>query len=174
MSTKLGERCEHGDDDDSDTSDTEGEEERVRLWQYTLGRRSSRTDLGELCNTLSHWSGHRDWARAVCTLLPSRRRSTVYSGRFAAATLPAMSRASIEDPDTLNVRRQLSSASHRRRTGSSCLNRALSMRSPGGLDAYDSVFESGLEEPLSEEEQAEMRAAIRSLPVPLAMRRLFR
>lgn len=175
MSKKLGERCEHGDDDDgSDTSDTDRDEERVRLWQYTLGRRCSRTDLGELCNTLSHWSGHRDWARAVCTLLPSRRRSTAWSERFAAATLPAMSRVSIEDPDTLSVRRQLSSASHRRRTGSSCLNRALSMRSPGGLDAYDSVFESGLEEPLSEEEQAEMRAAIRSLPVPLAMRRLFR
>ncbi|XP_065308760.1 transmembrane channel-like protein 7 isoform X2 [Dermacentor albipictus] len=175
MSNEFGERCEHGDDDDdSDMSDTEREEERVRLWQYTLGRRCSRTDLGELCNTLSHWSGHRDWARAVCTLLPSRRRSTAYSERFAAATLPAMSRASIEDPDTLIVRRQLSSASHRRRTGSSCLNRALSMRSPGGLDAYDSVFDSGQEEPLSEEEQAEMRAAIQSLPVPLAMRRLFR
>nr|XP_050029356.1 transmembrane channel-like protein 7 isoform X2 [Dermacentor andersoni] len=175
MSNKFGERCEHGDDDDdSDMSDTEREEERVRLWQYTLGRRCSRTDLGELCNTLSHWSGHRDWARAVCTLLPSRRRSTAYSERFAAATLPAMSRASIEDPDTLIVRRQLSSASHRRRTGSSCLNRALSMRSPGGLDAYDSVFDSGQEEPLSEEEQVEMRAAIQSLPVPLAMRRLFR
>lgn len=175
MSEELGERYEHGDDDDdSDMSDTDREEERVRLWQYTLGRRCSRTDLGELCNTLSHWSGHRDWARAVCTLLPSRRRSTAYSERFAAATLPAMSRASIEDPDTLIVRRQLSSASHRRRTGSSCLNRALSMRSPGGLDAYDSVFDSGLEEPLSEEEQMEMRAAIRSLPVPLAMRRLFR
>lgn len=175
MSEELGERYEHGDDDDdSDMSDTDREEERVQLWQYTLGRRCSRTDLGELCNTLSHWSGHRDWARAVCTLLPSRRRSTAYSERFAAATLPAMSRASIEDPDTLIVRRQLSSASHRRRTGSSCLNRALSMRSPGGLDAYDSVFDSGLEEPLSEEEQMEMRAAIRSLPVPLAMRRLFR
>ncbi|XP_075557158.1 transmembrane channel-like protein 7 isoform X2 [Dermacentor variabilis] len=175
MSNKFGERCEHADDDDdSDMSDTEREEERVRLWQYTLGRRCSRTDLGELCNTLSHWSGHRDWARAVCTLLPSRRRSTAYSERFAAATLPAMSRASIEDPDTLIVRRQLSSASHRRRTGSSCLNRALSMRSPGGLDAYDSVFDSGQEEPLSEEEQVEMRAAIQSLPVPLAMRRLFR
>ncbi|XP_037570857.1 transmembrane channel-like protein 7 isoform X2 [Dermacentor silvarum] len=175
MSEELGERYAHGDDDDdSDMSDTDREEERVRLWQYTLGRRCSRTDLGELCNTLSHWSGHRDWARAVCTLLPSRRRSTAYSERFAAATLPAMSRASIEDPDTLIVRRQLSSASHRRRTGSSCLNRALSMRSPGGLDAYDSVFDSGLEEPLSEEEQMEMRAAIRSLPVPLAMRRLFR
>ncbi|XP_050029356.2 transmembrane channel-like protein 7 isoform X3 [Dermacentor andersoni] len=175
MSNKFGECCEHGDDDDdSDMSDTEREEERVRLWQYTLGRRCSRTDLGELCNTLSHWSGHRDWARAVCTLLPSRRRSTAYSERFAAATLPAMSRASIEDPDTLIVRRQLSSASHRRRTGSSCLNRALSMRSPGGLDAYDSVFDSGQEEPLSEEEQVEMRAAIQSLPVPLAMRRLFR
>ncbi|XP_077490272.1 transmembrane channel-like protein 7 isoform X2 [Amblyomma americanum] len=173
MSNNLEERHGRDDSDDSDSSDTE-REERVRLWQYTLGRRCSNTDLGELCNTLSHWSGHRDWARAVCTLLPSRRRSTAYSERIAAATLPAMSRASIEDPEALVVRRQLSSASHRRRPGSFCLNRALSMSSPG-YSTCDSVFDSGLEdEPLSDQEQAEMRAAIRSLPVPLAMRRLFR
>lgn len=162
------------DDDDSDITEDEEREERARLWQYTLGRRCSQgNDLSELCDTLSRWSGHRDWARAVCTLLPSRRHKAAYSGR--TATLPAMSRGSIDDPETLAVRRQLSSASHRRRPGSFCLSRGLSMRLPSGHDSYDSVFDSRLnDEPLTEQEQVEMRAAIQSLPVPLAMRRLFR
>ncbi|XP_077526351.1 transmembrane channel-like protein 7 isoform X2 [Haemaphysalis longicornis] len=163
------------DDDESDISEDEEREERARLWQYTLGRRCSQgKDLEELCDTLSRWSGHRDWARAVCTLLPSRRHKAAYSGY--TATLPAaMSRGSIDDPDTLAVRRQLSTASHRRRPGSFGLSRGLSMRSPSGHDSYDSVFDSRLnDEPLTEQEQMEMRAAIQSLPVPLAMRRLFR
>lgn len=163
-------------DNDSDTSGDEEREERARLWQYTLGRRCSQgRDLDELCDTLSRWSGHRDWARAVCTLLPSRRHKVAYSAGRTATLPAAMSRGSIDDPETMAVRRQLSSASHRRRPGSFCLSRGLSMRSPSGQDSYDSVFDSRLdEEPLTEQEQMEMRVAIRSLPVPLAMRRLFR
>lgn len=146
------------------------------LWDYSLGRPGGKASVGEFCESLSQWGGHRDWARAICTLLPSRRCDK--SDRIAA-TLPRMIRASrrpSEDPHTMVVRRQLSSATHRRRPASVCLNRALSMRSPtDGYDGYDSVFEpEGEEEPLSEQEQAEMRAAIRNLPVPLALRRIFR
>lgn len=165
------------DDNAEETCIQVPEREEVRLlWDYTLGRPGGKASVGEFCESLSQWGGHRDWARAICTLLPSRRCDK--SDRIAA-TLPRMIRASrrpSEDPHTMVVRRQLSSATHRRRPASVCLNRALSMRSPtDGYDGYDSVFEpEGEEEPLSEQEQAEMRAAIRNLPVPLALRRIFR
>ncbi|EEC05782.1 ubiquitin-specific protease, putative [Ixodes scapularis] len=105
-------------------------------------------------------------------------RADPYNRVARATTLPKMTRispGSAEDPETLVVRRQLSSATHRRRPGSVCLSRALSMRVPQGEgDEVDSVFDGECaDEPLSEQEQAEMRAAIRNLPVPLALRRVF-
>lgn len=177
---------------------SEERQEQIRLlWDCTLGRRGEGSGggggggVGELCETLSQWSGHRDWSRAICTLLPSRRaqggsiganpfdRADPYGRVARATTLPKMTRispGSAEDPETLVVRRQLSSATHRRRPGSVCLSRALSMRVPQGEgDEVDSVFDGECaDEPLSEQEQAEMRAAIRNLPVPLALRRVFR
>lgn len=184
---------QHGDDPpEIFVSMSEERQEQIRLlWDCTLGRRGEGSggggggSVGELCETLSQWSGHRDWARAICTLLPSRRAqggscgADPFGRAARATTLPKMTRispGSAEDPETLVVRRQLSSATHRRRPGSVCLSRALSMRAPQGEgDEVDSVFDTeGADEPLSELEQAEMRAAIRNLPVPLALRRVFR
>ncbi|XP_064478770.1 transmembrane channel-like protein 7 isoform X2 [Ornithodoros turicata] len=139
--------------------------------------------LHYLCHTLSHYSGHHDWARAICTLLPSRRASSDRKASIAAVTLPRMSRHVEEDSHALRVRRQLSNADHRRRPASFYAEQASRTRSPAYRRSYscsDSVFEEdderddGQEEPMSEQEQAELLAAIKNLPVPLAMRRIFR